>query len=153
MDLSTDMAALEPPESGVHPSSSDTRTASSDILEPPVLETTAQADVFPLPPSLPSPRNIRSQSLALSSAPPALAKAPVIRRKPLSSSVSPLVARYTAPDYLEIAHQVVKPEQRFSRPLSVDSPTLYEFLERYSHPVGSQETAVAPPSSPQRSQP
>jgi hypothetical protein len=146
------MAALEPLESGDHPSISDTITASSDILDAPVLETSAQADVFPLPTPLPSPRNLRSQSLALSSAPPAVAKPLAIRRKPLSSTISPLATRYTSPDYLEIAHEIVKPDQRFSRPFSVDSPTLYEFPDRYSPPVGPPES-VAPSISQHRSQP
>lgn len=51
-----------------------------------------------------------------------------IKRKPLSSSASALALRYSAsgsplPSPLDLG----KPSQRFARPCSVDSPTLYEF--------------------------
>ncbi|KAM0343820.1 hypothetical protein ACHAPU_008089 [Fusarium lateritium] len=52
-----------------------------------------------------------------------------IKRKPLSSSASALALRYSAsgslPSPLDL--QLEKPSQRFARPCSVDSPTLYEF--------------------------
>ncbi|KAM0216842.1 hypothetical protein ACHAQI_002497 [Fusarium lateritium] len=53
-----------------------------------------------------------------------------IKRKPLSSSASALALRYSAsgsplPSPLDL--QLEKPSQRFARPDSVDSPTLYEF--------------------------
>ncbi|KAK3335490.1 hypothetical protein B0T19DRAFT_447126 [Cercophora scortea] len=67
---------------------------------------------------LPSPRTARSQSLANSSAP--------IKRKPLSATASPLATRYSTRDYLEIA-RLPRPEHRFSRSFSLDSPTLYDF--------------------------
>ncbi|KAF4989574.1 hypothetical protein FGRMN_9036 [Fusarium graminum] len=52
-----------------------------------------------------------------------------IKRKPLSSSASALALRYSAsgslPSPLDL--KLEKPSQRFARPCSVDSPTLYEF--------------------------
>lgn len=82
-------------------------------------ETSDQTDAFPPLPSLPthsvpSTRSGRSQSLA-------------IKRKPLSPSASPVATRYSTRDYLEAIQQLPRPEQRFSRSCSLDSPTLYEF--------------------------
>lgn len=135
------MEALErPPPSGYPPPSaalSETTTASSDVAvgaatspprpaPPPLgpletsLQTYGQTDAFPPLPSvashrsLPSPRTGRSQSLA-------------IKRKPLSSTASPIATRYSTRDYLEAVKQLPRPEQRFSRSCSLDSPTLYEF--------------------------
>ncbi|KAF4430571.1 intracellular transport [Fusarium acutatum] len=63
-----------------------------------------------------------------------------IKRKPLSSSASALALRYSAsgsplPSPLDLG----KPSQRFARPCSVDSPTLYEF---------SPAQRAAPPAAP-----
>ncbi|KAF9769496.1 hypothetical protein IL306_013103 [Fusarium sp. DS 682] len=63
-----------------------------------------------------------------------------IKRKPLSSSASALALRYSAsgsplPSPLDLG----KPSQRFARPCSVDSPTLYEF---------SPTQRAAPPAAP-----
>ncbi|RBR22875.1 hypothetical protein FVER53590_01084 [Fusarium verticillioides] len=63
-----------------------------------------------------------------------------IKRKPLSSSASALALRYSAsgsplPSPLDLG----KPSQRFARPCSVDSPTLYEF---------SPAQRAAPPTVP-----
>ncbi|KAK0631949.1 hypothetical protein B0T14DRAFT_387313, partial [Immersiella caudata] len=66
---------------------------------------------------LPSPRTGRSQSLA-------------IKRKPLSSTASPIATRYSTRDYLDAVKRFPRPEQRFSRSCSLDSPTLYEFPDR-----------------------
>src|SRR6185295_4507141 len=83
-------------------------------------ETYDQTDAFPPLPSLvtqslPANRTARSKSLA-------------IKRKPLSSTASPIATRYSSAtrDYLD-AYQLPRPEQRFSRSCSLDSPTLYEF--------------------------
>ena len=90
-------------------------------------QTSDQTNAFPLLPSLatistvdslPSPRTGRSQSLA-------------IKRKPLSSTASPIATRYSTRDYLDALHQLPRPEQRFSRSCSLDSPTLYEFPDRH----------------------
>lgn len=162
------MAALEPLKRGGHPSVSETSSAST--VE--TLETLDQAGGFhafhhhqtqqtvvPSPrtsvrsvpttasqsasgaaqqPSLPGARNGRSQSLA-------------IRRKPLSSTASPLATRYSSRDYLEIGQPSAKPEQRFSRSYSVDSPTLYEFPDKDRLPISSLN-ALASLSSPLSSQ-
>ena len=50
-----------------------------------------------------------------------------IRRKPLSSTASPIVSRYSSGEYLAVAKALQRPEQRYSRSFSVDSPTVYEF--------------------------
>ena len=93
-------------------------------------QTSDQTNAFPLLPSLattttsstvdslPSPRTGRSQSLA-------------IKRKPLSSTASPIATRYSTRDYLDALHHLPRPEQRFSRSCSLDSPTLYEFPDRH----------------------
>ncbi|KAK3329677.1 hypothetical protein B0H66DRAFT_34375 [Apodospora peruviana] len=99
-----------------------------------LVETSDQTDSFLFPPlpslakrSLPSPRTARSQSLAHSLAP--------IKRKPLSSTASPLATRYSETstrEFLDIVQQFPRPEQRFSRSCSLDSPTLYEFPDQRS---------------------
>ncbi|KAK8095576.1 hypothetical protein PG999_013598 [Apiospora kogelbergensis] len=50
-----------------------------------------------------------------------------IRRKPLSSTASPIVSRYSSGAYLGVAKDLQRPEQRYSRSFSLDSPTVYEF--------------------------
>ncbi|KAM7219166.1 hypothetical protein V8F06_005463 [Rhypophila decipiens] len=137
---------------------SDTSAASSESAHgrplsrpvPPPLktvvetETSDQAEEFPsLPPTdlakhaaLPSPRTARSQSLAHSSAP--------IKRKPLSSTASSIATRYSTStrEFLDIIQQFPRPEQRFSRASSVDSPTLYEYPHQKSGLVaGAAETS------------
>jgi hypothetical protein len=144
---------LEPPEEGGHPSVlqiSDTLYASSDLTPrslpvPPSLHHTdarlPQQQGATVPPSrvvsLPSPRSARSQSLAgqqvAGSSASSSANAP-IRRKPLSSTASPLATRYSSKDHLMISSDLSKPESRFSRSFSVDSPTLYEFPGRFAGP-------------------
>ena len=128
-----------------YPDYPDTRTASPGPEENSYSETTVQAVAFPQPSALLSDRNARSESLAFNPN-PIIAKPP-IRRKPLSSTVSPLPVKYTSSDYLEITQDIGKPETRFSRPFSVDSPTFYEFPDRCSSVVGSSHS-VAHPSSP-----
>ncbi|KAF5011668.1 hypothetical protein FDECE_2243 [Fusarium decemcellulare] len=67
-----------------------------------------------------------------------------IKRKPLSSSASALALRFSSsgsplPSPLELS----KPDQRFARPDSVDSPTLYEF----SPAARAPPQAVPPPDT------
>ncbi|OTB03031.1 hypothetical protein M426DRAFT_61020 [Hypoxylon sp. CI-4A] len=50
-----------------------------------------------------------------------------IRRKPLSATASPIATRYSSGEYLTITKGLPKPETRFSRSFSLDSPTVYEF--------------------------
>ncbi|KAF5021843.1 hypothetical protein F66182_6136 [Fusarium sp. NRRL 66182] len=62
-----------------------------------------------------------------------------IKRKPLSSTASALALRFSAsgsplPSPLELS----KPSQRFARPCSVDSPTLYEFSANRPAPPVAQ---------------
>ncbi|KAK3362219.1 hypothetical protein B0T25DRAFT_425 [Lasiosphaeria hispida] len=144
------MAALDPPR-GHTPS--DTTSASPPAAPrrpapPPLgpLETHGQADAFPPLPnlpatySLPSPRAGRSKSLA-------------IKRKPLSSTASPLATRYSTRDYLEAISQYPRPEQRFSRSCSLDSPTLYEFPDHRSLVAAGLLKSSDSASSSEASQP
>ena len=48
-----------------------------------------------------------------------------VKRKPLPVNASPLATRYSTGEHL--LSPLVPPEETFSRPYSVDSPTLYEF--------------------------
>ncbi len=81
------------------------------------LETLDHTDALPRRP-LPSPRTARAQSLAQP-----------IKRKPLSSTASPAAVRFSkgAAAYADIVDDLPRPEQRFARSCSLDSPTLYEF--------------------------
>jgi hypothetical protein len=94
----------------------------SFALSTSVVGTNATVTSQPVPVS----RNIRATSLA-------------IRRKPLPPTASPLVTRHLSRDYQEIAPlaPLSKPETRFSRSYSVDSPTLYEFPASAQPPIGS----------------
>ena len=51
-----------------------------------------------------------------------------IRRKPLSSTASAIATRYSSGEHLANAVKgLPRPEQRYDRAFSVDSPTVYEF--------------------------
>ncbi|KAK4132262.1 hypothetical protein BT67DRAFT_463693 [Trichocladium antarcticum] len=94
---------------------------------------------------LASPRCGRSFSLAQTSGP--------IKRKPLSSAASPVAVRYSTRGYADIA-DLPRPEQRFARSCSLDSPTLYEFPGHRSLLATSLlNTVVDWPASPDNSQP
>ncbi|KXJ91941.1 hypothetical protein Micbo1qcDRAFT_58592 [Microdochium bolleyi] len=81
--------------------------------------------------ALPDPsssRNIRKLALDSSSKPERPPSGP-IRRKPVSSTASPIATRYSHGSYLSSSRDSAAsiPVQRFSRSFSVDSPTVYEF--------------------------
>jgi hypothetical protein len=116
---------------------SDTPTASSQVAparlppRPVPLETHDHTGAFPerppVPPKhpLPSPRSGRSRSLAHLSGP--------IKRKPLSSTASPAAVRFSkGAAYADAIADLPRPEQRFARSCSLDSPTLYEFPDHKS---------------------
>ncbi|KAI1632775.1 hypothetical protein F4809DRAFT_626223 [Biscogniauxia mediterranea] len=119
-----------------HPSSpgakSETSRASSDLSSLP-----RPFPSFPLPPrtqdpvpALPVSRNIRNlvidgNTTDLTSA--ALPPGPSIKRKPLSAAASPIATRYSSGAYLSIAKARPRPEQKYSRSCSLDSPTVNEF--------------------------
>ncbi|KAK0729113.1 hypothetical protein B0T21DRAFT_291881 [Apiosordaria backusii] len=115
------------PERHGHRRLSDTSSASSELLSPrsAVLPLGPQETSDQLLPSqlpkqpLPSPRSGRSLSLAQISGP--------IKRKPLSLTASPLAIRYSSPRLPDLYEDLPRPEQRFARSISLDSPTLYEF--------------------------
>jgi hypothetical protein len=70
------------------------------------------------------PLSIRSRAETLSSPSSTTSSSPV-RRKPLPKTASPLATRYSSGEHL--AATLERPEQTFSRPYTIDSPTLYEF--------------------------
>lgn len=178
LDEGDGVAALSVPAVDVNESNSDTPTASSEVAParlpqrpvplplphplPPsrpfeTLETHDHTDSFPelapVPPSkhpLPSPRSGRSLSLAQISGP--------IKRKPLSSTASPAAVRFSkgAAAYADIVADLPRPEQRFARSCSLDSPTLYEFPDHRSllaTTPSSLNTVVDWPASLETSQP
>ncbi|KAI1386721.1 uncharacterized protein F4822DRAFT_325121 [Hypoxylon trugodes] len=111
---------------------SETSHASSDLsfLQHPFPRPpNSQSQSFASGPDLPVSRNTRNLVIDSSASLPSVRS---IRRKPLSSTASPITARYSSGEYLAIAK---KPEQRFSRSYSVDSPTVYEFPHRALQPV------------------
>ncbi|KAK3900716.1 hypothetical protein C8A05DRAFT_35626 [Staphylotrichum tortipilum] len=133
---------------------------------PPLLETVDHTDAFPGPPppappplpttttthQLSSPRSTRSLSLAQISGP--------VKRKPLSTTASPAAVRFSkgAAAYADIIADLPRPEQRFARSCSLDSPTLYEFPDQRhllaAAPVASSlNTVVDWPLTSDASQP
>lgn len=96
---------------GTRPASSSTGTTSGSSAQQ------GQRNNRPRIPSL----SIRSRGLSSSSS---TSSSPV-RRKPLPSTASPLATRFSSGEHLAATLEL--PEQTFSRPYSVDSPTLHEF--------------------------
>ena len=129
------LPSLLPPHGNGPNSTSDETEETLDQLETdhqfPPLPTIS--DQHPTP----SPSKGRSQSLAYTPAP--------IKRKPLSSSASPLATRYSSPgrNYLDIIRDLPRPESRFSRSCSLDSPTLYEFPTKFGPPLNPSRPSVA----------
>lgn len=128
------LPSLLPPH-GLGPSTSDETEETLDQLEtdhqfPPLPTISDQRPI-------PSPSKGRSQSLAYTPAP--------IKRKPLSSSASPLATRFSSPGkgYLDIIRDLPRPESRFSRSCSLDSPTLYEFPTKFGPPLGPPRSSAA----------
>ncbi|KAK4205267.1 hypothetical protein QBC40DRAFT_190273 [Triangularia verruculosa] len=104
---------------------SDTSGASPKVLSPRsaiLRETSDQLFAAAHTQPVPSPRSGRSLSLAQISGP--------IKRKPLSLTASPLATRYSSPRLPELYEDLQRPEQRFARSVSLDSPTLYEFPDQ-----------------------
>ncbi|KAK5628278.1 hypothetical protein RRF57_003993 [Xylaria bambusicola] len=59
-----------------------------------------------------------------------------IRRKPLSATASPIATRYSSGEHLASAvRSLPRPEQRYDRSFSVDSPTVYEFPHAQVQPM------------------
>ncbi|EGO51702.1 hypothetical protein NEUTE1DRAFT_70661 [Neurospora tetrasperma FGSC 2508] len=128
------LPSLLPPH-GLGPSTSDETEETLDQLE-----TDHQFPPLPTIPDqrpTPSPSKGRSQSLAYTPAP--------IKRKPLSSSASPLATRFSSPgrNYLDIIRDLPRPESRFSRSCSLDSPTLYEFPAKFGPPLHPSRSSAA----------
>ncbi|KAI0526012.1 hypothetical protein F5B22DRAFT_588756 [Xylaria bambusicola] len=59
-----------------------------------------------------------------------------IRRKPLSATASPIATRYSSGEHLaSVVKSLPRPEQRYDRSFSVDSPTVYEFPHAQVQPM------------------
>ncbi|KAI0391581.1 hypothetical protein F5Y17DRAFT_401447 [Xylariaceae sp. FL0594] len=70
-----------------------------------------------------------------------------IRRKPLSSTASPIATRYSSGEYLaSVVQSLPKPEQRYDRSFSVDSPTVYEFPHTQVDPATRFSRWQSPPT-------
>jgi len=149
----------------------DTRTASSEVAPGPApprpvphaaaplpdetetLETSDHTGAFPELPRVPSRhplpnlRNGRSLSLAQIAGP--------VKRKPLSSTASPAAVRFSkGAAYADLLADLPRPEQRFARSCSLDSPTLYEFPDHRSLlATTSSLNAIDWPASPDASEP
>ncbi|KAK4235515.1 hypothetical protein C8A03DRAFT_17759 [Achaetomium macrosporum] len=146
------------------PEVDETTTASSEaaparftlpprsVPYPPRRERRNETHSFPdfpqVPPKhpLPSPRGGRSLSLAQISGP--------IKRKPLSSTASPAAVRFSkGAAYADAFADLPRPEQRFARSCSLDSPTLYEFPDQRSLVATSSLSNVDWPATPAGSDP
>ncbi|KAI0969929.1 hypothetical protein F4678DRAFT_436987 [Xylaria arbuscula] len=95
--------------------------------QPPPLNT-------PPAPSVSGSRNTKGLVLNHSrvSGPPAQP----IRRKPLSSTASSIATRYSSGEHLaSVVKSLPRPEQRYDRSFSVDSPTVYEFPQAQVEPM------------------
>ncbi|KAI8950969.1 hypothetical protein F4801DRAFT_311564 [Xylaria longipes] len=71
-----------------------------------------------------------------------------IRRKPLSSTASSIATRYSSGEHLaSVVKTLPRPEQRYDRSFSVDSPTVYEFPHVQVQPVSRPPPARWEPAT------
>ncbi|ROT39813.1 hypothetical protein SODALDRAFT_252299, partial [Sodiomyces alkalinus F11] len=87
-----------------------------------------------------SPGHVRSQSVAAVGT-PALYNTNTIKRKPLSSSASPLAIRFSEGGHGFDSADLPRPETRFSRSIQADSPTLYEDPAAHIQPYQPDTTS------------
>ncbi|KAK7952069.1 uncharacterized protein PG986_007797 [Apiospora aurea] len=114
-------------------STSETLGASSDVPFPPTQSLYRD--------QVATARNTRKLVIDSSATVPPL-NTP-IRRKPLSKTASPIVSRYSSGEYLAVTRNLQRPEQRYSRSFSLDSPTVYEFpLAIRKSPVPLEKSPV-----------
>ncbi|KAI0544884.1 hypothetical protein F4679DRAFT_563351 [Xylaria curta] len=89
------------------------------------LDPRASVSASPPPPPVSSSRNTKGLVLNGRNSSPA---SQPIRRKPLSSTASSIATRYSSGEHLaSVVKTLRRPEQRYDRSFSVDSPTVYEF--------------------------
>ncbi|KAI0484935.1 hypothetical protein GGR56DRAFT_50669 [Xylariaceae sp. FL0804] len=69
-----------------------------------------------------------------------------IRRKPLSSTASPIVTRYSSGECLTHLNDLPRPEHRYDRSSSVDSPTVYHFPQPPPMPGRVADELTEPPA-------
>ncbi|KAI0489668.1 hypothetical protein F4859DRAFT_161417 [Xylaria cf. heliscus] len=68
-----------------------------------------------------------------------------IRRKPLSSTASSIATRYSTSEFLAtVVGTLPRPEQRYDRSFSVDSPTVYEFPQAHVEPASASVSRPPP---------
>ncbi|KAK8089703.1 hypothetical protein PG997_004664 [Apiospora hydei] len=114
-------------------STSETLGASSDVPFPPTQSLYRD--------QVATARNTRKLVIDSSATVPPL-NTP-IRRKPVSKTASPIVSRYSSGEYLAVTRNLQRPEQRYSRSFSLDSPTVYEFpLAVRKSPVPLEKSPV-----------
>ncbi|CAJ2512820.1 Uu.00g009390.m01.CDS01 [Anthostomella pinea] len=96
-------------------------------------------------PALPISSTRNTRKLVIDSS-VALPPAHPIRRKPLSSTASPIATRYSSGEYLAIVN-LPRPDHRYDRSFSVDSPTVYHFPQPPASPMPrlSWESQTKPP--------
>ncbi|KAJ8123151.1 hypothetical protein ONZ43_g829 [Nemania bipapillata] len=100
---------------------------------PPPTPTDTAPLTLPSAPSVSSARNTKGLVLSGRTSVPA---AKPIRRKPLSATASPIATRYSSGEYLaSVVKSLPRPEQRYDRSFSVDSPTVYEFPQAQVEPM------------------
>lgn len=105
-----------------------------------------QVTVLPVSSST-SRRNTRK--LTIDSATSLPSSAQPIRRKPLSLTASPIATRYSSGEYMSHAKDLPRPEQRYDRAWSVDSPTVYEFPpQAHAEPVPLVGDSSTKPHTP-----
>ncbi|KAI8629427.1 hypothetical protein F5Y19DRAFT_432864 [Xylariaceae sp. FL1651] len=124
---------------------SETSRASTHVSSFPTFADQAPPLSPPSASSVSSSRNTRGLVLNHRTTAPA---GQSIRRKPLSSTASPIATRYSSGEYLAtIVKNLPRPDQRFDRSFSVDSPTVYEFPKAQVEPMSRPplwEPAIKP---------
>ncbi|KAI0007089.1 hypothetical protein F4779DRAFT_527202 [Xylariaceae sp. FL0662B] len=138
MSVSRPLANDSPHRPSV-PANSETSRASSEVFSfhqpfpslPHQSESTHQSESIDSVAALPVSRNTRKLVIDSTTITP---PRQTIRRKPLSSTASPIAVRFSSEEYLNLTRALPKPEHRFDRAYSVDSPTVYDFPQPPSGP-------------------
>ncbi|KAL3428043.1 hypothetical protein PVAG01_01552 [Phlyctema vagabunda] len=130
---------------------SDTQYASypSDLIDSPVGSDsdrhTAQQEHDHDYDQVHSQKRARNPSLSIRSRGFSSSSSSSVKRKPLPSTASPLATRFSSGEHL--AATSILPPQTFSRPYSLDSPTLYQFPSVSGKPFSPGLSGPRPVSS------
>ncbi|KAI1180661.1 hypothetical protein F4777DRAFT_585493 [Nemania sp. FL0916] len=113
-------------------SASTPNPTSTPLAFPPYADQLPPPLTLPVAPPVTSSRN--TKGLVLGHGRTSVPAQP-IRRKPLSLTASPIATRYSSGEHLASAAKTLpRPEQRYDRSFSVDSPTVYEFPQAQVEP-------------------